>query len=325
MLWVGVGVALAAPIQRVAPAERALGVAMGTHWVPRDTTVRETEHACPDGQSGVEVVEVDAWFRVKDVEVARSGQRGCLSSDLLVDAAQPSGDPVLEAQLRLAFEERFGSVAPGAIRSTPWNRVALPMVHELSHSERQEEHQREGLRTSQQKERSVIAEGPLRDGKPIYAHFLGADAPRSDRWGAIATVLKLMALADAWADHCRLVLPGTISEANAGTCLLQFGDIAWYNDTLPDPLGHRTHYAGTCADIRLFRDTPSRYEAWWNRPDDRVGERGAYSRALTQAFLQFAMAEVSPTEVHFNDPAVVESVPLVTPARGHDDHIHMCF
>ncbi len=211
------------------------------------------------------------------------------------------------------------------MKSTPWGRIALPMFRELSATDLRAEQAREGLFTQKQKERAVVAEGPYRDGKPIYAHFLGSDAPRSDRWATATTIRQLMALADEWATHCRQALPPQIPEANPDTCLLQIGDLGWYNDTLPDPLGHRDHYRGTCVDIRLFRTVASRYEAWWNRPDDRPNAKGGYSQPLTLAFLRFATETEKVTNVHFNDPAVLEALPDVTAARGHDDHIHMCF
>ena len=113
----------------------------------------------------------------------------------------------------------------------------------------------------------------MRDGKPIYAHFLGSDAPRSDRWATLVTIERLLVLADEWAMYCRNRLSETMPEANADSCLLQIGDLAWYNDLRPDPLGHREHYLGEC-EHSAFRSPASRYEAYWNREDDRAGEEG---------------------------------------------------
>jgi hypothetical protein len=90
----------------------------------------------------------------------------------------------------------------------------------------------------------------------------------------------------------------------------------------PDPLGHEEHYTGRCVDLRLFREDGSRYEAYWNRADDRSAAVGGYSVALTEAFLTHAL-QSAPVEVaYFNDPAI--SVPGVEPHPGHDDHIHLC-
>ena len=323
MIGLLLGVALAAPTLRVEPANRLLGVPMGTGWVPRDSTLQLASHECPDGEQSVQIVSVNEWYRVKGVEVVAPGEVGCLPKSVLKDR-KVQLEPA-EQRLKQFFEQRFGSIPTAAIQSTPWNRVALPMVRELTPAELERVYKREGLLTAKQRERAVIAEGPMRDGKPIYAHFLGSDAPRSDRWATPSTIERLLVLADEWAMYCRNRLSKTMPEANADSCLLQIGDLAWYNDLRPDPLGHREHYLGECVDIRLFRSPASRYEAYWNREDDRAGERGGYSRSLTQAFLRFAVEHAAPTVVHFNDPVVVQRIPMVTPARGHDDHIHMCF
>ena len=305
--------------------DRSLGVTMGQWWLPRDSTVQSIDHPCTDGEQGVRVATVDPWYRKKDVRVVQVGEVGCVPSVTLQTHTQTPKQSDAESRLLSEYTARFGAVENDAIKSTPWGRIALPMHRELSEAEQKAEHLREGLITQKQQARAVVAEGPYRDGAPVYAHFLGSDAPRSDRWATLSTVLQLMTLADGWANHCRRTLPSTIAEANPETCLLQIGDLGWYNDTVPDPLGHRAHYRGSCVDIRLFRTVASRYEAWWNRPDDRTDAKGGYSQALTQAFLQFAIETANVTDVHFNDPAIQRALPAVTPARGHDDHIHLCF
>ena len=323
LFWLGVS--LGAPLERVVPTGRELGLQMGAHWLPRDSMVSASAGVCDAQERSVKVVTVDPWYRVPGVTVVPPGTVGCVAADSLTGAKSAPGDPVMEAQVRAAYVERFGPIEETAIKSTPWGRIALPMAHEFSAAELQDEIKREKLQTPKQRERAVVAMGPEIDGHAVYAHFLGSDAPRSDRWGRPDTVIRLMDLSLAWAKHCRSVLPASIPEAGPETCLVQYGDLAWYNDRRPDPLGHRDHYAGTCVDIRLFRTKPSRYEAWWNRPDDRPGASGGYSQALTAAFLAFAVQTAEPTVIHFNDPAVQENVPFVTPARGHDDHVHMCF
>jgi len=319
------GAALAAPTHRVEPADRELGVGMGERWVPRDSRVQPVERACEEEEQGIQIVSVDDWYRLKGKTLVERDEIGCLPKAVLKPVAESPGLSPSELQLRRSYEDRFGPIVASAIKSTPWGRVALPMAHELSSSELDAEYRREGLLTARQKERAVVAEGPARDGHPIYAHFLGSDAARSDRWGTLATVEGLLSLADAWSQFCRERLPEVTPEANPASCLIQFGDLAWYNDARPDPLGHRQHYPGSCVDIRLFRFPASRYEAWWNRADDRAGERGGYSQVLTQSFLSFAVAHSSPSVVHFNDPVIVQAIPQVTASRGHDDHIHMCF
>ena len=77
-------------------------------------------------------------------------------------------------------------------------------------------------------------------------------------------------------------------------------------------------------DIRLFRRDGSRYEAYWNRPDDRPGWAKGYDAGLTKAFLQFANETIDIDTLYFNDPALIAAVPGLEARRGHDDHIHLC-
>ena len=102
---------------------------------------------------------------------------------------------------------------------------------------------------------------------------------------------------------------------------MKIGDIAWYNDKVPDPLGHKNHHKGTCVDIRLFRSDDSNYEAKWNKGDDRKGKGHHYDRELTSSFIKFVKRNFSPSDLIFNDPKIKG----ITRSRGHDDHIHLCF
>ena len=52
MIGLLLGVALASPTLRVEPANRLLGVPMGTGWVPRDSTVRVASYECLMGSKG---------------------------------------------------------------------------------------------------------------------------------------------------------------------------------------------------------------------------------------------------------------------------------
>ena len=103
-------------------------------------------------------------------------------------------------------------------------------------------------------------------------------------------------------------------------CTLQIGDLVWYNDLQPDPLGHKDHYGGRCVDLRLFRNDGSRYEAYWDRPDDRPGVQGGYDQMLNQAFVTFVREHFPVSVFYFNDPEISG----VSSARGHDDHMHLC-
>jgi len=235
--------------------------------------------------------------------------------------------PVDEAQLRAvrrvqeAWTGHFGSLGLEGVPTTDWGFVGLPLVHFRSREEIRAAWEAEHLVTDAQREKVVTAEGPRReDGAPYYLHFLGADPRFSDLWARPETLVTLFALLHGWSDHCVAVL-GRRPEV----CTVQVGDLAWYNGRRPDPLGHSDHFEGRCVDFRLFRSDGSRYEAWWNRPDDRPGWPSAYDAELTRAFLAYALEHAPVARAFFNDPAVVRDLDGVEPAPGHDDHFHLCF
>jgi hypothetical protein len=205
----------------------------------------------------------------------------------------------------------------------------------------------EGLDTAERRSKVTVASGPLRDTAvgpvPVYDHFLGTDVPGTDHWLQPDAMFHLLRLASGWFDACvagieapsaavpSAAVPSVASRpaasplaADPRLCTLHIGDLAYMDDRRPDPLGHKDHASGRCADIRLFRSDLSRYEAWWNRPDDRTG-RLAYDAARTTAFLRWASASSPLGDVFFNDPAVIAVVPTVRALPGHDDHIHLCF
>ena len=203
---------------------------------------------------------------------------------------------------------------PVGIEQVGWThtgRVSLPWTW-LDDDAVRAEHVREGLLIGEQKERALAAVGPA----DLWLHFTGSDPDRSDVWGEPDAVVALIDLAASWKTVCE-----ALPARSPGACALQLGDMAWYDDRRPDPLGHKDHYQGRCVDIRLFRSDASRYEAWWNRDDDRPGWASAYDRALTGAFVANALARNDVDKVLFNDPKVNGA----TPARGHDDHLHLCF
>lgn len=206
-----------------------------------------------------------------------------------------------------------------------WGYRSMPVVREFTPYDLKKEYGDEGLLTQSQREKATIAIGAKTDqGGVIYTRFLGSDARRSDRWGTPHTVKTLVRMAVGWYRHCTEDLPATVPSAGPNTCTLQFGDLAWYNARTPDPLGHTTHNQGTCVDIRLFRSDGSRYEAFWNRPDDRSGQASAYDQLLTGAFLRYANETVDIKRLFFNDPVLIQATPGLEARKGHDDHIHLC-
>jgi len=209
---------------------------------------------------------------------------------------------------------RLGTVALTDILWTDGGRVSLPWVHWVSEAELRETHALERLDTEERQQKAVRGVGPAE----TYLYFKGSDELRSDIWGAPATIPALIETLADWRSVC-----GRLRPDHPAVCAVQLGDISWYSDKRPDPLGHRDHFGGTCVDVRLFRSDGSRYEAHWNRPDDRPAFAAAagYDAELTGAFIDHLLARSDVHRVLFNDPQVASA----TAARGHDDHLHVCF
>lgn len=298
----------------------------GEAWVPAASLVRPVAD-CEGGRL-VELVSPVWQYQKAGREPAAVGARACLPSEALGDleghrfldqntgavhdccaCASAPERPVSPEQfgrierVAAAYEVLWGPVNRAWIRVTEWGKVGLPLDWHDPETIRHEE-LREGLVSEEQKEKAVVAHGGN------YLHFLGSDAPYSDIWGTEAFILELMRLSAAWE---------TVCPAEGAACTVQFGDISYYNTERPDPLGHADHWPGTCVDIRLFRSDGSRYEAWWNQPDDREGSWTGYDQATTLAFTAFLRAR-DPVKLFFNDPTDEQSDRW----RGHDDHIHYC-
>ena len=128
-------------------------------------------------------------------------------------------------------------------------------------------------------------------------------------------IAKILALSQAWKQYC------LSSSQSVERCTIKLGDIAWFNDRFPDPLGHKEHRKGKCVDIRLFRTDSSTYEAIYNKADDRVGEFGGYDKLLNQQFVTFAAFSQLVERMYFNAPNLL----WASSSAGHDDHIHLCF
>ncbi len=232
--------------------------------------------------------------------------------DRLLLGSAPTTAAALDQATALAarISTRLAPLSAAQVRVNDWGRVALPMAEELDAAGIADEVARESLLSPAQQERATVAWGPDR----AWSHFPGSDAPLSDLWGEPGFTSALVDLLIDWRTHCR-ALPGM----DPARCLVQVGDLAWHNDQKPDPLGHKDHFEGSCVDLRLFRSDGSRYEAWWNRPDDRPGRPAGYDPLLTGAFVAFARARPDTSRLIFNDPAIPAER-----ARGHDDHLHLC-
>lgn len=345
-----VDMAIAAPFTASASAGSEL---------PRGALVA-AEGRCPGGEVAVELLSTPRWFQ-SALDLPPLGARGCVaeaalrppSERLLVqydewplqlgdvltldgwcDAWTILGQPLRREQLRAlrpvtpimiedatrvqrAYEAHFGPLNLAEVPISGGGYVGLPLPRALSGDELAAEHARERLDTLDRQRRAIRWTGGEIDGRPTYAHFLGGDPAWSDIWGAADTIVAMLEMAAGWARAC----PSPAPER----CLLQLGDLAWFDDELPDPLGHKDHHAGRCVDIRLFRSDGSRYEAWYNRPDDRPGFAPAYDQQLTIAFLDWVTTSLPVTTALFNDPVARRAVPLVRKVPEHDDHIHLCF
>lgn len=215
--------------------------------------------------------------------------------------------------VRAAAAAAAGAPVPaGAVRGAPGGRVGLPLAAEWGADAIAAERAQEGLDTPARAERVTVGAGP----GGLYTHFWGADPAFSDLWGppdAIAAWLRLFA---DWRAVCVARLHPTAPDR----CTPQVGDLGWFVPARPDPLGHKDHVDGRCLDLRLFRTDGSRYEAFWNRADDRPGRGRAYDGATTRAFVAFAAGRPEVHPVLFNDPQAAGAARV----PGHDDHIHLC-
>ena len=193
----------------------------------------------------------------------------------------------------------------------PQGRVRLPLETRHGAAHMDELYAQEGLDTPERKEKAEVGVGP----GGAWRHFLGADPALTDCWADPWALARMVRLFSAWNAHCQQVLGHDLDR-----CAPMLGDLSYLDERRPDPLGHRDHFRGDCADLRLWRTDGSRYEAHWNRPDDRPGRGDAYDAETTRAFISFVSARDEVTALLFNDPDAVGA----TPARGHDDHIHLC-
>jgi len=221
--------------------------------------------------------------------------------------AMPPQRALQTYQLQRKWEDLFGSWVWGRVWINDWNRVSLPLEY-LSQDELKDEINKENLRTKKQRSKVTVGRGPK------WLHFLGSDNLYTDVWGSIEQVQQLVSLSTKWLQHC--VQDPKVE--NPESCVLQIGDISWFNSKRPDPLGHKTHYRGRCIDLRLFRKDASRYEAYWNRKDDRKGYGFAYDPYLNAKIVDFLIAN-NMEDILFSDRR--------TNARWaprHNDHIHFC-
>ncbi len=327
-MWLMLTVALAdCELLKVAAPDTTVLHPFGDAWVPVASLVRPVGN-CEGGQQ-VELISPVVQYQEHGKPHAEIGDRACLpfqalasldghlfldqetgTVDSCCECARSPDRPVTPEQLgaihRVAtvYEALWGELNLAWVRVTEWGKVGLPLEWHGA-AQIAAEQEREQLDTPERKEKAVVAHGGN------YLHFLGTDAPYNDIWGQEHFIIKLMHVAHEWAQAC---------PSSSEVCVVQYGDISWYNGHTPDPLGHADHWPGTCVDIRLFRKDASRYEAWWNQADDRPGDWLGYDGPTTRAFTAWLVTEHSPIKLFFNDPEDHRAGRW----RGHDDHIHYC-
>ena len=181
----------------VIPPDDDLGIDLGGVLLPRGSIVVRRERVSCDGDA-IEVRSVVDYYREADHPLTEVGDHACLPPGSLrtpqgtwtaLGAAEkgPCGEGgrylsdariAALAPVRARYRDLYGE--GGTFWVDDWGRVALPLVHYLDDDERVAEWIHEHLDTDEQREKAVDALGPLVDKVPVYAHFTGADAPRSD-------------------------------------------------------------------------------------------------------------------------------------------------
>jgi len=125
-----------------------------------------------------------------------------------------------------------------------------------------------------------------------------------DNYANPLTACSMMAIAQEWKD--------TKCKSSDSGCKIAWGDIAHKTLTSPKWDHSNKHDVGNCVDIRPmqkgdFVDRNVRYGYSY------------YDRAKTREFIEFVKSKGA--SVIFNDPAIRG----VSRARGHDNHLHVCF
>ena len=314
-----VTMASAGPLMHIIPPEHgAIGVQVDDFWIPRGTTVQPREGSCPHETVPVTVLVVDPWYRIKDVRLPSTGQAVCVRAAVLRSLGEPDGDERAERAVGAAYFRHFGPIDADAIKSTPWGRVALPLPRELSDKQLAEEWSSEHLVTPQQRTRATVAEGPRRQGEPVYTHFLG-----TARRGL--TALTRVCCRAAGTGQ-RLVDPawsgypaGCMHRREPHRTVRRFGLV---QRQASDPLGHKAHFEATVSTFVCLGTMALDTRHGGIRRRSARGERWLQSGARHRAGTP---ANHKPTKVYFNDPEVHAAVPGVEAQPGHDDHIHLCF
>lgn len=168
-----------------------------------------------------------------------------------------------------------------------------------------------------------IARGKLGE----FVHYQGTDKLGVDAWGTPETVCSFLELAKRFHKRCKVAFP----EHN---CKIKFGDVAYiqgdgknkgtsmnYPEKTRCPLGHKSHWEGTCIDIRPFRTDNLLRETDYRYWDEN------YNQAVTLLLVDTLRQMTSSDDdklIYFNDPAIIRRG-MTRYMGGHADHLHFCF
>ncbi len=152
---------------------------------------------------------------------------------------------------------------------------------------------------------AIIRRGPFNTYH--YPTHLGEDES-NDEWGKPESVCAFMQIAKHWRDN--------MCPRDDDTCNIGFGHV--YH---PQSLGkHSAHQSGECFDIRPFSKNDSKRFQKVNMNDKNSG----YDRDMTNNLIQL-LAKGGGTGILFNDLTIKNKQKSKSIAKGHYNHIHVCF
>lgn len=160
-----------------------------------------------------------------------------------------------------------------------------------------------------------------------FVHYQGTDKLGVDAWGNPETVCSFLELAQRFYKRCKVAFP-------SHNCKIKFGDVAFiqgdgknrgtsmnYPEKTKCPLGHSSHWEGTCIDVRPFRTDDLLRETDYRYSDENYNQ--AVTLLLVDTIRQMSSREDAKL-IYFNDPAIIRRG-MSRYMGGHADHLHFCF
>ncbi len=152
-------------------------------------------------------------------------------------------------------------------------------------------------------------------------HYQGGDKMRSDVWGKPATVCSFLKLAKDFKKACNEKFPDRGCNIQLGDLSYPIGDGENKSASFTGrkcPLGHASHYKGTCFDMRPFRKDDAL--------EGSTHGHSQYDREMTRLLLKTYQNLVPSGKrlVYFNDRTLIREG-YSSRMASHDDHLHVCF